>query len=217
MLNIYSSLSLTVKACSGFWEIKRDLVLFSHHRLAPHTRCPRTFITLSISNYCPVPQSRLCSPLFVVSQECSANSRPQGEQNVFGGCPVSNRIVLIVSWLSFCQMSGPFPVSVLWLGRARGSKRAPWRAAKGAVEDGVRALFDLSEFTITCSRITAHCTHLQRGMWCMTVTCAIRGDYYCKFVWHFEYTCSHFCWEPDETICTDLYVFFQLLAVRKEH
>lgn len=64
-------------------------------------------------------------------------------------------------WLSLCQMKGAiFGSCPLTGGRERGggSKGAPWRVVKGAVEDGVRALFNLSKLT-NASSSCPRCTH----------------------------------------------------------
>lgn len=139
-----------VSAFCALWENARDLLLLLVCvRLVPfntHTALSH-FLTLFASLWS-------CTGVFV--QQLAA-----GEQNVFGVCPVSNTIALIVSGCHFARWRGLFVLPVLRLGWVRGSKGAPWRVVKGAAEDEVRALISLLKLTNSSSSTTA--PSLKRG------------------------------------------------------
>lgn len=80
----------------------------------------------------PLAQSRLCSPLFEVAQECSANSWPEGNKLSLESalCQIGWSSLSVVVILA--DEGGRFRFLPLRLGRAIGSKGAPWRVVKGA-------------------------------------------------------------------------------------
>lgn len=148
-----------------------------------------TLDTHTFPSHVPPPYTSLWSCTGVFGQQLAT-----GGQNVFGVCPMSNGIVHIVSGCHFARWRGPFSVPVLWLGGERegGSKGAPWRAVKGAVEDGVRALFNLSKLT-NASSSCPRCTHtptegrgLQTYQRCSSLDVIITE----WFNWHLAYAHS---------------------------
>lgn len=134
IIDVHPSLTRCSQKPAGVYEkMKGTWCLFipfglSHSILTPlHHQ--------SVSPY-PPPLFRsppLCSPLF---EDAQGQQLATGEQTVFGVCSVSNGIVLGVSGCHCARLGAAFWVPVLRPGRVRGSKGAPWRVLKGALEDG---------------------------------------------------------------------------------
>lgn len=100
-----------VEACCVLWENERNLVLFSPSPSGLSHSIPTPLHhTIRLYNYPPPPSP--VSTLFTSLWSCTgviSQQLAKGEQNVFGVCLVSNRIVLIVSGCHFARWRGPFP------------------------------------------------------------------------------------------------------------
>ena len=120
---------LQSKACRALWENERDLVPFSFFSspfwlVMPDART-------SPSTPPPLPVQTLFAPLWSCTGVLGPTAGHRRVKNVFGVCPVSNRIVIIVSGCHSARWRGSFSVPVPLTGERERLKGSSLEGGKG--------------------------------------------------------------------------------------